>query len=55
MFTELNYQEALNLIKIRNGILRRKIELFDDQIIKNQAYTKLSKSILEKLKAQENS
>ncbi len=50
VYLEVKFEEALPMLEKRSGILSRKLEITQQQIIKNKTYIKLTLSLIEQIK-----
>jgi prefoldin subunit 5 len=50
VYLEMKFEEALPMLEKRAGIITRKLELLQQQIIKNKTYVKLTLSLIEQIK-----
>jgi prefoldin subunit 5 len=50
VYLEVKFEEALPMLEKRIGIINRKLEILQQQIIKNKTYIKLTLSLIEQIK-----
>lgn len=50
VYIEMNYKDALLLIENKEGVIQRKIQIINEQIIKNKTYIKLTLTLIEQIK-----
>jgi len=52
VFIEVEFKQALILIEKKLNLLNKKVQLLDEQIIKNKAYYKHTLTIMNRLKSE---
>jgi prefoldin subunit 5 len=50
VYLEVKFEEAVPMLEKRGGLISRKLELLQQQIIKNKTYIKLTLSLIEQIK-----